>query len=343
MIDQTGDTIRVLWLRPTKPDNISVGRERVAEHLREMECSVDILDASGLDAIRASLVAARGNHDIIVGTVRMGLYVGTILSWLTDRPIIADVTDPIEQIDHLPSPVYRFLFEFEHFALKTADEVMFVYHSSYTAAKRRGIDGEKIENGVNYEQFDDPDPAVIETAAAELDEAGLDDRPIVVYIGGLTPVYHIGSILEAALRLDAVQFLFIGDGDLSETVAEAATTAENVYYLGTYNHELIPGFVAVTDIGLCLVDAEQPLKVLEYGAAGLPVIAIPGELQKRFSDDELLFADPDEELVNVITDLVDDPELANHYGTNLRRRAASNNWTQVATQYRHAIKWATHE
>lgn len=333
----------VLWLRPTKPDNISVGRERVAEHLRDMGYSVDILDASGLDAIRASLTAFRANYDIIIGTVRMGLYVGTILSWLTDQPFVADVTDPIEQIDHLPSPLYKFLFEFEHVALKMADEAMFVYRSSYTSARRHGIDGNKVENAVNYEQFNDPDPDIIETAAAELNEAGLDDRPIAVYIGGLTPVYHIESILEAARRLETVQFLFIGDGELSETVAAAATTTENVYYLGTYNHELMPGFLAVADIGLCLVDAEQPLKVLEYGAAGLPVIAVSGELQERFSDEDLLFVDPEKELIDPITDLVEKPELAHHYGTNLNRRAASNNWTQVATQYKHAIERATHD
>lgn len=335
--------VHVLWLRPTKPDNISVGRERIAEHLRKSGYRVDIQDASGFDALRAILTAAAGSYDVIVGTVRMGLYVGVLLSWITARPFVADVTDPIEQVSHLPSPLFQLLFRFEHLSLEKADEAMFVYNSSYQSAKRCGINGEKVENAVNYKEFNKPDPTIVETAASELSEAGLDDRPIAVYIGGLTPVYNIESILETARQLKTVQFLFIGDGKLNEMVTEAAATTENVYYLGTYDHELIPGFLAVADVGLCLVDAEQPLKVLEYGAAGLPAIAVPGELQERFTDEELVFVDPDEELLDAIVDLLEEPELARHYGNNLNHRAEDTSWSHVAAQYKHAIDRAIHD
>lgn len=335
--------LRVLWLRPTKPENISVGRERIAEYLREWGYVVDIQDASQFDAIRAMAAGIRGDYDVVVGTVRMGLYVGWLLSTVTRKPFVADVTDPIEQINHLPSPLYRLLFEIEHVALHSAEEAMFVYNSSYSQAKRRGIDGEKVENAVNYEEFNDPDPSVVETATAELAEAGVDDRPIVVYIGGLTPVYHIESILDAAHALDTVQFLFVGDGELDERVDAVADTTENVFYLGTYEHRVIPGFLAAADVGLCLVDAEQPLKVLEYGAAGLPTIAIPGELQERFSDNELLFVDPDDGLVDAIDTLIQNPDLARRYGAILNRRAASTKWSCVATKYRQAIDRASHD
>lgn len=329
-------SVRVLWLRPTKPDNISVGRERIAEHLTEWGYTVDIQDASGMDAIRASWIGLSQAYDVIVGTVRMGLYVGSLLSTVTGLPFIADVTDPIEQINHLPSPLYRLLFEFEQSAIGRADEAMFVYNSSYRTAKQYGVDGQKVDNGVNYHQFNEPDPAVVETATEELDAAGLDDRPIAIYIGGLTPVYHIEAILDTARALDDIQFLFIGDGELSETVS-AATATENVFYLGTYDYELMPGFLAVADVGLCLVDAEQPLKVLEYGAAGLPVVAVTGELEDRFSEDELWILDRPEALADAVSTLVANPDLAQQYGTNLNKRAKRTQWSRIADAYKHAI------
>lgn len=327
----------ILWLRPTKPDNISVGRERIAEHLRGENYNIDIQDASGFDAFHAIATGIRGEYDIIIGTVRMGLYVGYILSIIIKKPLIGDVTDPISQINHLPSPVYQMIFNFEHFVLNAADEAIFVYESSYEEAERREINGKKVDNAVNYCQFNNPDPEIVDTAANEVRQAGVDDRPIVVYIGGLTPVYNIDLILNTAQQLDTVQFLFIGDGELSERVKSTASVSENVFSLGTYEHKLIPGFLAIADIGLCLVDAEQPLKILEYGAAELPVIAISGELQNRFSDDEVFFIDSGSELATAISRLIDDTSLAQRYGRKLSNRAANTTWDNIANKYKHAI------
>lgn len=333
----------VLWLRPTKPDNISVGRERIAEHLREKNYNIDIQDASGFDAIHAVAAGIKGEYDIIIGTVRMGLYVGHILSNIIQKPLIGDVTDPISQINYLPSPIYRMIFKYEYFALNSADETIFVYESSYKEAERQGINGKKVDNAVNYHQFNDPDPRIVNTAVNEVKQAGVDNRPIVVYIGGLTPVYNIESILNTAQQLDMAQFLFIGDGELSERVKSTASVSENVFALGTYEHRLIPGFLAIADIGLCLVDAEQPLKILEYGAAGLPVIALSGELQNRFSDDEVLFIDSESELATAISRLTNDTSLAQRYGRKLSNRAANTTWDDIANKYKDAIDEVIYE
>lgn len=333
----------ILWLRPTKPDNISVGRERVAEHLNKKEYNIDIQDASGFDAIRAIATGINSKYDIIIGTVRMGLYVGYILSNIIKKPLIGDVTDPISQIDHLPSPIYQIISKFEYFVLNAADETIFVYKSSYEKAKRQGINGKKVENAVDYDQFNDPDSEIVDTAVNEVRQAGIDDRPIVVYIGGLTPVYNVKSILKTAKQLDTVQFLFIGDGILNETVKSTASVTENVYALGTYEHKLIPGFLAIADVGLCLVDAEQPLKVLEYGAAGLPVVAITGELEERFSDEELWFIDSTDDLAGAVSTLVADRDLAQQYGTNLNQRAKKTQWSRIATEYKDAIDQAIYD
>jgi len=332
--------MNILWLRPTKPENISVGRERISEQLERRGHNVHIQDSSGLDAFHAIKEAMTSDYDVTIGTVRMGLYVGFLSSKILNRPFIADVTDPIEQIDDLPKPLYDLLYEYEYFVLTCADEKLYVYQSSYEEAKQRGINGKKVKNGVQFDRFNSPDPGVVESARSELEAAGVDlDTPIAMYIGGLTPAYHIREILDAAVMVDDVEFVFVGSGELRDPVTNAASENQNIHFLGSYEYELIPGFLACADIGLCLVDAEQPLKILEYGAAELPVLACYGELQQRFTNDEVIFVDPDE-LQSAILSILEDPEVYQSYAHQLADRAENADWKQIATEYEQALKRA---
>lgn len=334
---------RVLWLRPTKPDNISVGRERIAAHLRERGYDVTIRDASGLDALGAAREATGGDYDVVVGTVRMGLYVGYPLSRLLGVPLVADVTDPIEQIADLPAPLYRFLYEYEHFVLARADDRLFTYASALEKARDRGIEGHRVENGVDFDAFADPNDSVVDRAREELREAGVSlEAQVAVYVGGLTPVYHVRSMLEAAEYRPGTEFVFLGDGPLVGAVESAAADAPNVHFLGTYDHSLVPGFLAHADVGFCLVDAEQPLKVLEYGAAGLPVLAAPGELQTRFTGDELEFVDPTPEAIAAALAALEEADgRAAALGRHLRERAEASDWSKIAMQYQRVIEEVT--
>ena len=74
-------SMKILWLRPSKGENISVRRERIAEELRRRGYEIDIRDASGLDAPGAIWQAIRGDYDVIAGNVRVGLYLGYPLAF----------------------------------------------------------------------------------------------------------------------------------------------------------------------------------------------------------------------------------------------------------------------
>ena len=330
--------MRVLWLRPSVGDNISVRRERIAAHLREKGFEVTIRDASGTDAFGAIREAVTGDYDVIAGNVRMGLYIGYPLSRILRIPAIGDVSDPMRDIeDEVPTPVYRLLEWYEWQVLSRTEAAVFVYESSYEEALERGIDAYRLPNVVEWELFEDPPEETIERARATLEETGVSlDRPIAVYIGGFSHTYHILDILEAARTTPDWEFLFIGQGvsgTLEREVRAAADSLENVHWPGAYPYELVPGFLKHCSAGFCFKNDEQPLKLKEYGAAGLPTIVQPGRLEKWWDQDELVFTEPTSAGIQRALAELEDPAVAQSYVENFRASVDDRSWDDIAAVY----------
>ena len=329
-------TYRVLWLRPSRGDNISVRRQRIAEELATHGVEVDIRDVTGTDVVAAVRQAIVGDYDAIFGNVRMGLYVGYPLARLLRTPFVGTVSDPISDIDDLPWPLFEVLRRYEWFVLAHADGCSFTYQATYEAAQRRGIQGRKLPNAVNYEQFANPDTEAFEHAREILESDGVDlKKPVAIYIGGLTEsTYKISNIVAAAERRPDWEFVFVGEGEEREFVKDAARDHANVHYPGAFEYDLMPGFLAHADVGFCFKDAEQPLKVMEYGAAGVATIAQPGELQTRLTNDEAVFIDPEPSIIaETLSDLADDPEECERLAQNLQARAEDISWSAVGVEF----------
>ncbi len=328
--------MKVLWLRPSKGDNISVRRERIAAELRTRGYEIDIRDASGTDAIGAIRQALTGGYDVIAGNVRIGLYIGYPLSRILRTPFLGDVSDPITDIDYLSEPLYRFFEWYEWQVLSRADATVFVYESTYREALERGIDdARKLPNAVEYETFADPDPDVVREAESILADDGVDlDRPMAIYIGVFSPRYRIEDIVSAAETATDWEFVFVGETGLEAEVRSAAETMENVHYPGAFPYRLMPGFLAHADVGFCFKDAEQPLKLKEYGAAGLPIIARPGELQRFHDETELLFVEPEGEAIASLLAGIDSGRISTaEYAETARRIASEWSWSEIADGY----------
>lgn len=325
-----------LWLRPSTGDNISLRRTRIADQLGQRGIDIDIQDASGRDALTAIRRALVGDYDVIMGNVRVGLYLGFPLAKLRRRPFVGTVSDPIEQIDHLPGPLFRFFQWYEWMILSYADACSFTYESSYEEAQRRGIDGEKLPNAVDYRMFHDPDPDAVSRAAEILTDNGVDlNAPIGIYIGGMAEeTYNLSAIVDAAERRPDWEFVFVGEGPDQDLVKSAATVRDNVTFLGAFEYDLMPGFLSHATVGFCLVDAEQPLKVAEYGAAGLVCLGTYGELENRFADEELYFVDPTgESIAAALANLDSDPELRAGYANRLDQAVQSVGWDDIADAF----------
>lgn len=326
----------VLWLRPTVGTHVSTRRERVKEGLQQRGVEVTIVDTSGTDAIEAISTALSGDFDVIVGTVRVGLYVGFLLAKLKRVPFVAEVTEPVDRVDDLPHPLYRLVEWYEFRVLKRADARFFVEQEVLQDANRRGIDGTLAKNAVWFEQFAEPDADLVERAQEQLESIGVDvTAPIAIYIGALTERQHILEILEASEECPHWQFLFLGEtGELSDRVTAAAEAYDNVHFAGSVPHREVPGYLSFSTVGFALSQGERPLKLLEYGAAGLTVLGTRGRREHEFSADEIYFIEPTPEAIAEALETVRlRPNQSPVDGKALQAIAEKNSWDDVADKY----------
>ena len=119
-----------------------------------------------------------------------------------------------------------------------------------------------------------PPTETIEAAETRLEALDLEEQ-VAIYVGGLEPIYHVDELLASVDCLDGWSLVVLGTGSLSGRVERTAERL-NVVFLGTLPHEQIPGYLHAADVEVCLVDDLHTLKVLEYGAAGLPVVQLVG-------------------------------------------------------------------
>nr|WP_276591913.1 glycosyltransferase [Halorutilus salinus] len=230
----------------------------------------------------------------------------------------------------------------EWWVLKRADAVFFAHPKSYEDALKRGIEGSLVRNSVNYDAFADPDDEVLEEAYDILTDSGVDtEKEIAIYIGSLIENGYFGEIVEAAKQTPDWEFVFVGT-ELDVDMSQLVSGVENAHFLGEYDHELMPGFLHHSSAAFCLVDNEVPLKITEYGAAGLPTLGYPGKLKSVFSEDELIYVEPEPEKISEeLQRLSSDPEYAQKYAENLRDYARENRWEDVANEYYESMQKLT--
>lgn len=269
----------ILWLRPDKPKNISVGRSRIAEKLEQRGHSVEVL-GTNLGSFRSVL---NENPDIVVGTTRLGAFVGTWMKLVKDLPLVIDHIDPIRQFGRNNGQLLTWaVSQAEKVSFRYADHVMVVYEEEIPRVKRYTDSVTKTRLGVDYKRFAEPDDDVVDDATEILSEYLDTDERILVYIGGLEPPYHVPTIIEAMEYLPDWHLVVLGDGSERTFVEKSSSEMKNVHYLGTVPHETVPGFLHVSDVGISLVDDRNSLKILEYGAADLPTVSIEGDPEKLF-------------------------------------------------------------
>jgi glycosyltransferase involved in cell wall biosynthesis len=271
--------MKVLWLRPSKPDDVSIGRHRIAVLLRERGHEVTVQDAS-VGSFRDVLDA---DPDVVVGTTRLGAIVGAWKRIVHETPFVVDHIDPISQFRETSGPIRAALVsQLEKLAFRVSGHVLVVYEEELSRVQRYADNVTKTDLGVDYERFVDPTEASIKEAQRFLTGRLDPEKKTVVYIGGLEPNYNLNVVIEAMDYLDGWQFLVLGDGSQREQIEKAARRSEDVIYPGTVDHELIPGVLHCSDVGINLCDDRNTLKILEYGAAGLPAVNVEGDAEQRF-------------------------------------------------------------
>jgi len=321
---------RIRWFTPDKPENISVGRQRIACYLRKAGLSIDVTGTT-IKTIHEAL-CERNKYDVILGTTRAGAIAGTALGQITGKPVIVDHIDPIRQFQEThPRPLAVPIRLAENVSFKLADIVFYVYEEECARISRYADQVVKTDLGVDYKRFAEPDPEVVDRADKHLDNLSIREK-VAIYVGGLEPIYHIPEMLDAIKKLSEWSLIIIGDGSLQEVVIEATKEQENIYYIGSVPHMEIPGYLQTADIGLSLVDDPHTLKVLEYGAAGLSVVQAEGQAKEKYGD-LVEYCDPTEEEIRDAIERANDRE--NDHG--LKEFAADFDWAEIAKDYYRAI------
>lgn len=311
---------RILWLTPNTPTGISLGRRQLAAQLRSRGYSVDQEQA------KPGHLTNLHHYDAVIGTTRRGALLGQFARF-SNTPFVVDHVDPIRQFHETASPLLAKPVDAgERLAFRTADHVLYVYREA--ARRVPQSKATKTTLGVEFHNFAAPPEGTLDAASAILDERDIG-RGYAVYIGGLEPIYNVQAMIDAVEYMDR-DLIMMGEGSLRETVEQAAASVDGLHYLGNTVHEMVPAFVNLAGVGLSLVDDPHTCKVLEYGAAGLPVVHLRGRAQDILPDG-ITYTDADPELIATAV------EFATASG-ELTEYAAKRDYATVADDYEVAIE-----
>jgi glycosyltransferase involved in cell wall biosynthesis len=323
--------LSIRWFTPDKPANISVGRQRISSHLRTVGYDVETV-ATTIESVRAA-ITEREQYEAIIGTTRAGAFAAVLVGKLTGKPIVVDHVDPIRQFRETHSVVTSIPVQIaENVCFTLSDYVMYVYEEEQERVVRYAQEAKSTSLGVDYDYFAEPARDVVESARDRLSRLPLRQN-IAIYVGGLEPIYHITELMDAMGSLPEWSLIVIGEGTLRNKVERGASERENIHYLGTVRYEDVPGYVALADVGVSLVDDPHTLKVLEYGAAGLSVVQLDGRARNRFGD-IVEYTEPDPRSIATTIEQAKNRENS----TGIRSVAANHDWSQIASDYDDAIR-----
>jgi len=260
----------ILWLVPDKPENISTGRQRIASGLEALGYGI-VQEPRELAHVATQ---ARAKYDAVIGTTSAGGIL-TVASRLRDTPVIIDHVDPVSQTYETSGQLAALcIHALENLAFRLADGVMYVYEGEAERVMRRADRWGKTRLGVDYGRFAAPSGTAQDKAHVMLSSHGVTPG-YALYVGGLEPIYNIEPMCEAFEYTDT-DLVIAGTGSQQDVVERYADDLNNVTYLGVVDHATVPGLMHPAGVGLSLVDDPQTVKVLEYAAAGLPIVHAEG-------------------------------------------------------------------
>ena len=181
-----------------------------------------------------------------------------------------------------------------------------------------------------------------------------------VFAGAFRPWHGAVFLVDAIRRVRAqgygnIKAVFVGDGPELERVRQAAARVDGITLVGALPHSHIPSVLAAADIGVAPFDLSahpslahefhwSPLKIFEYMASGLPVVAPRIERLARIVSDgqEGLLYDPSEPqgLAEALIQLAN-PDLRRRLGAAARAKAVQVfSWDAHCRQLDQAIQAA---
>ena len=190
------------------------------------------------------------------------------------------------------SAIYRVLHKVAGFLYREATHIVVVTPAFRDHLVRRwGVAATKIsvvQNGVETKLF-----APSAQGAQIRSEMSLYNNFVVSYIGTMGMAHGLGTVLEAAERMQIVSpevvFMLVGEGADRERIEQIAAKKKltNIRFVPQQPREKIPSYIAASDVCLVLLkksevfDTVIPTKMLEFMSCGKPVIlGVRGQAKK---------------------------------------------------------------
>ncbi len=158
-----------------------------------------------------------------------------------------------------------------------------------------------LPNGVNFGHFANKKLPI------PLDMQDIP-KPIAIYVGAMDVWFDYNLVNQAAKNLPHISFVLIGPEKLAR---EKVTQLPNIHLLGAKKYTDIPAYIQNADVGIIPFDVEghsklvnsiHPLKLYEYMACGLPVLARRWQELERLRSPAILY-DSLNEFVSILDEI----------------------------------------
>jgi glycosyltransferase involved in cell wall biosynthesis len=250
------------------------------------------------------------------------------------------------QADHvLQRHMSRADRQHEHFLYETAVAILVISEGMKALFVAMGVPESKIHvvpNGIDLGAF----AANGAEGQAVRQRLGLAQRKVVGYVGGFWPGNDLDTLLRAWQHVEQAEpqatLLLVGYGPELHPAQKlsASLGLQNCVWTGRVDFSQVPGHLAAMNVGVGPYTAEalayvSPLKVIEYMAMGLPVVATCGGQIAELIDNGvtgfLYQAGCETQLADQILTLLANPTLANEMGTQARQKIKTwHSWDNAA-------------
>ncbi len=212
--------------------------------------------------------------------------------------------------------------------LRHFDKIITVSDDSTEQLVRQGAPRKKIQRYTQWVNQDVFKPYDKDKARKELN---LNYEKIVLLVGRLVVGKGIKLMVEVAKKLKEVDFVFIGEGLLSQWLERQESKVSNIHYLGKTDNYDLPRYYSAADL-VCIPSLSKegsPRVVLEAISCGVPVVA---SSKVRFSKAiieggmGLLFEPSVKETIRVILHIFDNQgrHSKNHFDFSRRKYTEDN-------------------
>jgi len=220
-------------------------------------------------------------------------------------PILLEVNAPLyqERSRFGGLHLHRLAKWSEEYVWRNADAVLPVTEVLAGRVRAAGVPDGRIHvipNGINESEFSNlPLP---EEAKKRL---GLDGRFVLGFVGFMRDWHGLERVVEFMARSDRTDLhaLFVGDGPARAAVERRACELglkQRVTITGVVQRGEVPAVLAAFDVALqpAVVEYASPLKLFEYLAVGLPVLAPDAPNIREVLQDGVnaVLFDPDDDL-----------------------------------------------